>query len=289
VGRKARYWLLAIGLLGSLTAQAASPVWVIHGDHNTVYLAGSVHLLKATESALPAAFDRAYKDSKQLVMELAMDKIDAMQTSTWMLEHGMLKDGATLRSTIGDERYRHVSSAAAKLGVPMEAVDQLEPWVLALQLTELQYVQMGFDPSEGVEQQLQARAQVDGKTIEGLETLDEQLGVLQSMSYPDQARFLDMVVTEMPDTESEARSVMTAWRSGDSGKLAALLSDEYKSFPALYRALVTERNQRWVPEIEKLLHAPQDSFVIVGALHLVGQGGLLELLRRDGFKAQQLD
>jgi uncharacterized protein YbaP (TraB family) len=289
VGRKAREWLLALGFLGSLTAQAASPVWVIHGDHNTVYLAGSVHLLKAADSTLPAAFDRAYTGSKELVMELAMDKVDPMETANWMLEHGMLKEGATLRSTIGEERYRRVSSEAARLGVPMEAVDQLEPWVLALQLTELQYMQLGFDPNEGVEQQLQHRAQTDGKPIDGLETIDEQLGVLQGMSYADQARFLDMVVTDMHDVDSDTRSVLSAWRSGNASKLAALLSDEYKSFPALYQALVTERNQRWVPQIEKLLRAREDSFVIVGALHLVGQGGLLELLQRDGFKAEQLN
>ncbi|MGC7995803.1 TraB/GumN family protein, partial [Salmonella enterica] len=78
------------------------------------------------------------------------------------------------------------------------------------------------------------------------------LGVLAGMSYADQARFLDMVVTEMHDVESETKSVVTAWRTGDSAKLSALLGDEYKEFPALYRLLVSDRNKRWVPQIEKL-------------------------------------
>jgi len=136
---------------------------------------------------------------------------------------------------------------------------------------------------------LEHKAQADGKPISGLETLDEQLGVLQHMSNADQARFLDMVVSEMHDVEGETQSVVNAWRSGDAAKLAALLSDEYKSFPNLYRVLVSERNKRWVPQIEKLLHENHDAFVVVGALHLVGDGGLLELLRRDGFKAEQLN
>jgi uncharacterized protein YbaP (TraB family) len=288
VGRKARRWLLALGLLGSLTAHAGSPVWAIHGDHNTVYLAGSVHLLKANDSKLPAAFDLAYTGSKAIVMELAIDKVDPMQTATWMMEHGMLKEGTSLRSVIGEERYRRVSAEAERLGVPTEVADMLEPWALGLQLIELQYVQLGFDPQQGVEQQLQHRAQTDGKPISGLETMDEQLGVLQGMSYPDQARFLDMIVSEMHDVEGETQSVVTAWRSGDAAKLALLLSDEYKSFPALYRQLVTERNKRWVPQIEKLLHGSQDYFVVVGALHLVGDGGLLELMRRDGFKPESM-
>jgi uncharacterized protein YbaP (TraB family) len=289
VGRKTRRWLLALGLLGSLTAHAGSPVWAIHGDHNTVYLAGSVHLLKANDSRLPAAFDRAYGGSKALVMELDMSKVDQMEMAAWMLEHGMLKEGTTLRVTIGEDRYRRVSAEAQRLGVPMEAADMLQPWALGLQLLQMQYMQLGFDSQAGVEQQLQHRAQTDGKPISGLETVDEQMGVLQGMSYPDQARFLDMIVTEMRDVERETQSVVTAWRTGDAAKLAALLSDEYKTFPALYRLLVTDRNKRWVPQIEKLLSGNQDYFVVVGALHLVGDGGLLDLMRRDGYKAESVN
>jgi uncharacterized protein len=290
VGRKTRrFWFLALGLLSSLTANAGSPVWAIHGEHNTVYLAGSVHLLKASDSRLPAAFDRAYNGSKAIVMELAIDKIDPMAAASWMLEHGMLKEGTTLRGTIGEERYRRVSAAADRLGIPMEAADMLQPWALGLQLLEMQYMQLGFDPQQGVEQQLQHKAQADGKPISGLETMDEQLGVLEGMSSSDQARFLDMVVEDMNDVESETQSVVTAWRSGDAAKLASLLSDEYKSFPNLYRLLVTDRNKRWVPQIEKLLRGNQDYFVVVGALHLVGDGGLLDLMRRDGYKAEALN
>lgn len=289
MGRKTSGWLLALSLLGSVAAHAGSPVWAIHGDHNTVYLAGSIHLLKAEDSSLPSGFDRAYKGSKAIVMELAIDKIDPTATAQWMMENGMLKDGVTLRATIGDERYARVSKEAARLGIPMEAADMLQPWVLGLQLVEMQYMQLGFDPQKGVEQQLEHQAQADGKPISGLETMDEQLGVLQGMSKSDQARFLDMTVTEMHDVASETQSVVTAWRSGDAAKLAALLSDEYKSFPNLYRALVTERNKRWVQQIEKLLHGNQDVFVVVGALHLVGDGGLLELIRHDGFKPEQLN
>lgn len=289
MGRKTRRWLLALCLLGSVTAHAGSPVWAIHGDHNTVYLAGSVHLLKAADANLPPGFDRAYNGSKAVVMELALDKIDPMTMASWMMENGMLKDGATLRTTIGDARYQRVSKEAERLGVPTEAIDMLQPWVVGLQLVEMQYVQAGFDPQNGVEQQLEHKAQSDGKPISGLETLDEQLGVLQHMSNADQARFLDMIVSEMHDVDTETQSVVNAWRSGDAAKLAALLSDEYKSFPNLYRVLVSERNKRWVPQIEKLLHGNQDAFVVVGALHLVGDGGLLELLRRDGFKPEQLN
>src|SRR5258708_22595124 len=124
---------------------------------------------------------------------------------------------------MGEDRYRRGPAEAGRLGVTMEAADMLQPWALGLQLIEMQYMQLGFDPQKGVEQQLQHKAQADGKPISGLETMDEQLGVLQGMSYPDQARFLDMVVTEMHDVESETQSVVSAWRTSHATQLAALL------------------------------------------------------------------
>ncbi|HKT71483.1 MAG TPA: TraB/GumN family protein [Steroidobacteraceae bacterium] len=289
MAQQSRCWLFALSLLGCLTASAASPVWVVHGTHNTIYLAGSVHMLKASDAQLPGAFDRAYAASKTLVMELALDKVDPLETASWMMEHGMLRDGVTLSSLLGPERYRRVTAESARLGVPAEVSDQLAPWALALQLTELRYAQLGFNPELGVEQQLEHRAQTDGKPIRGLETLDEQLGVLEHLSYPDQARFLDRVVDDLHSMDSETASVIAAWRNADAAKLATLLGDEYKSFPTLYRTLVTDRNRRWLPQIEQLLRDDQDYFVVVGALHLVGDGGLLELLRHDGFKAESLN
>jgi len=171
----------------------------------------------------------------------------------------------------------------------MEALDPLAPWVVGLQLLELQYLQLGFDPEQGVEQQLEHRAQTDGKPISGLETVDEQLGVLEGMTASEQTRFLEMVVEQMHDVAGDTQSVVSAWRSGDSARLGSLLGEEYKSFPALYRTLVTDRNRRWLPQIERLLHGNQDYLVIVGALHLVGDGGLVELVRRDGYKIESVN
>ena len=289
MGRKTCRGLLALGLLCCLTAHAGSPVWVIRGEHNTVYLAGSVHLLKANDSVLPGAFDRAYAGSRTLVMELDLGKVDPLAAAGWMMDHGTLPAGSNLRKAIGDERYRRVAAEAERLGLPMEMADQFAPWVLGLQLMELQYAQLGFDSQSGVEQQLEQRAQTDGKPTTGLETLSQQLGLFEALSPEEQARFLDLVVTEMHDVGSDTQAVVTAWRAGDAAKLASLLGEEYKSFPALYRALVTDRNRRWVPQIEKLLKAQDNYFVVVGALHLVGDGGLLELMRRDGFKTEQMN
>jgi uncharacterized protein len=285
---------LALSLFGSLIAtalgaQAASPVWVIRGAHSTLYLAGSVHLLPAQDAALPQAFDRAYADSAKLVMELDLGKLDPLAVAGWMTQHGALPEGTTLRSLAGDARYARVSTAAAELGVPAETLEGQAPWVVALELADLEYVHQGFDPQEGVEEQLVARAQSDGKQTAGLETLDEELGGLEGLAREDQLRLLDQTLDELKQSQDEMREVLSAWRRGDAKELATLLAREFHSFPALYRPLVSARNQHWLPEIEQLLNGRENCLVVVGALHLVGDGGLLELLRKDGFTPTQMN
>jgi len=294
VGGKALERVRALLLLGCLSspllpAYAASCVWAVHGPRNTVYLAGSVHLLPAQDAALPAAFDRAYTDSARLVMELDLGRLDPLAAAGWMLEHGTLPSGTSLRTVLGEQRYLKVSAAAAELGLPAEVLDTQAPWVVGIELADLQYQHLGLDPQQGVEEQLVHRAQADGKPTAGLETLDEELGGLEALPTQDQVRLLDQTLSELQDSPAELREIVGAWRNGDTAKLAALLSREYRSFPALYRPLVTERNERWLPKIEELLRGRENSLVLVGSLHLVGDGGLLELLRKAGFTPVQLN
>jgi len=283
-----RRWLLIFGLLGCLDAQAQSPVWAIKGAHNTVYLAGSVHLLKKDDMSLPPAFERAYAAAKTLVMEVDIDEMDSPAAQELILQKGMFADGTTLHDSIGQASYDRVAAEAARLGLPIEGLQQFEPWAVALTLTQLEYAALGFDPDEGVERQLGRRAHADGKHIQGLETLEQQIGILASLSKDDQAAFLEQTVTEMHDADRETQEIVAAWRSGNAAKLAALMSEDFKNLPSLYYSLVTARNRRWIPQIEHLLKADQNYFVIVGALHLVGDGGLLQLARADGLEPRPL-
>lgn len=295
MGRQKTQWLGALLLFGGLSAsappaQGASCVWAIRGTHNTtLYLAGSVHLLPAQDAALPAAFAHAYADSARLVMELDLAKLDPLAAGSWMLEHGALPAGENLRSVLGEGRYLKVSAAATELGLPAEILDSQAPWVVGIELADLEYLHLGLDPQQGVEEQLVRRAQADGKPTAGLETLDEELGGLAALPRQDQLRLLDQTLSDLQDSPTELKEIVGAWRRGDAAKLAALLSREFRSFPALYRPLVTERNEHWLPQIEQLLKGSDNSLVVVGSLHLVGEGGLLELLRRDGFAPSQLN
>jgi uncharacterized protein YbaP (TraB family) len=289
MGRTRSRWYLALSLFGCLGAHAAGPVWAIHGAHNTVYLAGSVHVLPENDSALPAAFDRAYKDSARLVMEVDLAKLDPMEAGSWMAEHGTLPPGTHLRSIVGEQTYARVNTTASQLGLPMVALDHQAPWMVGIELSEQAYERAGFSGEQGVEEQLVARVQTDGKATAGLETVPEQLSGLLALSREDQVRMLEQSLDDLKDLQGDMNDILVAWRHGDATRLAALLSSEYQAFPALYRPLVTVRNERWLPQIEGFLKGSDNVMVVVGSLHLVGKGGLLELLRKDGYPATQLN
>jgi uncharacterized protein YbaP (TraB family) len=278
---------LSLALIASTlasTAEASGLVYAVKGERNTVYLAGSVHMLKQAESQLPPAFERAYTESEALVMEIDLDDLDPAVAVAWMMENGINADGATLRETIGEPLHAKVASAAGELGVPIEGLQQFEPWVITLTLVERAYVKAGFDSESGVEKQLARRAGADKKPITGLETLEQQLGALDTLSAKEQRSFLEQTVAELGNLEEETRDLFAAWRTGDAKRLATLLTDEFREYPVLYRALVTQRNALWMPQIEKLLREKDDYLVVVGALHLVGDDGLLELARARGLK-----
>ena len=289
MGRTTLRWLLALCLLSSLSAHAASPVWAVRGAHNTVYLAGSIHMLPPDDAALPPGFERAYTDSVRLVMELDLGKFDPVEAMTWMMDHGTLPAGTNLRGVLGEQRYGRVSAAAIGLGLPMAALDSLAPWVVGIEISDLAYEHEGYDPEQGVEEQLVRRAEKDGKPTAGLETMPEELSSLTGLSSADQIRMLDQTVDELKDIKSEMREVTGAWRHGDAARLTSLLSTEYNAFPSLYKPLVSDRNRRWLPQVEEMLTEKSNVLVVVGALHLVGKEGLLELLRSRGYTITQLE
>lgn len=288
---------VALGLLtiaqGSIVMAldpAAGPVWSIHGPRGgTVYLAGSVHVLDPARSQLPPAFDTAYRDAEHIVMELDMDDLDPMAAAGYLAAHAVIDGDGSLRTLLGAERFARVDSEARALGLPLDSMPQLEPWAVALALTQLQLVKLGMDPEKGVEQQLMTRARADGKPIAGLETIDEQLGILDGLSYPDQARFLELTAEEADRIPAELDEMLSAWRGADTAALERLLLAEYERLPTLYRPLVTDRNRRWLPQIEALLSRPDDTLVVVGAMHLVGPEGLLALLRARGFAPARVE
>jgi uncharacterized protein YbaP (TraB family) len=283
-------WLavaLLLALSDAASADGTHTFWSVKGAHNTVYLLGSVHVLKPTDSDLPPEALRAYTSAKALVMELDLNELDADQLLGSSLELETLPESQTLEQVLGADDYAKFLAHAQPLGLDPELVSHFQPWFAAVTLEQLELAKSGFEAGSGVDEQFAQRAQADHKPIIGLETMQEQLGLFAHLPLEAQRRFLMYTLDDADDSPDAIDAVVTAWRHGDTKTLQKLLTEGYDEFPDLYRMLTTDRNRRWLPTITGLLHDNQDYLVIVGALHLIGDDGLVELLRHEGYTVEQ--
>jgi uncharacterized protein len=276
--------LLLASFAGAADARGPASVWVMKGAKNTVYLAGSVHALPREQAGFPAQLEQAYAASRVIVMEVDLDDMDPLEAVQFVTSRGTLPEGETLETVIGAERYVKVAKLAGALEVPELVISRLEPWAAAMVLTQFALARTGYDAQLGIDMQLVDRARADGKAVDGLETVEDQLGVFDARSIDEQTRFLLDSADDVPLLAGDLKRLVTAWRAGDLKALERELAEERVHAPELYEELLGVRNRKWLPKIEALLQRDQDYLVVVGALHFVGQDGLLELLRRDGHK-----
>jgi uncharacterized protein YbaP (TraB family) len=277
---------LWLGASACAADQQHHSLWSLKGKTNTVYLLGSVHFLKESEK-LPAVVDQAYNDSQVLVMEIDMDDLDPAETQQIALELGMLPAGQTLEQQLGKPTYSRLSTRAQEVGIDPMLLNRFKPWFAAMTLVQLQLVKMGLAPTAGIEQRFTTRAVADKKPIHGLETLREQLGMLAGLPDRQQREFLLYSIDDADRMGQEIDQLLSAWRTGDSKALAALLAEGFEQYPDLYRPLTTDRNRRWLGQVEALLEDRENYLVIVGTLHLVGKDSLIELLEGRGHKVVQ--
>ncbi len=285
--------IVAIAVLASLSLSALAleqraPLWRIDGDTNRIYLLGSVHLLRPSDYPLPAAIDDAYADAEILIMELDMDDLDPMAAQALATELGVLSAGGSLADLLGAENYLKATVLADKAAIPLELLAQTEPWLAAITVEQLMLTRIGFNPEYGVEKHLTGRAINDQKEILGLETMDDQLRMLDTLPMAVQQALFMQTLEEGLEIETIMDDLITAWRNGDVATLERTMLSDMQGQPELYQQLVVARNQNWVKQIVALLDEPEDYLIVVGALHLIGPDGVPEMLNRLNHTARQL-
>ena len=287
-----RVAICATLLLASVWAvQSATPnfLWKVTGPRGgTVYLAGSIHLLTSEYYPLAPAFDEAFAQSDLLVEELDMGEMQAPEAQMQMLTRGMMPAGQTLESVLSASTLADVRAVVAELGLPLAPLQLFKPWSLALTLQGLEWQKAGLDPELGLDKHFYDRAKQAGKPVQGLETLDFQLGQFDGMPMPLQDRLLASTLKEMASTKDSVGALARAWKAGDVATIEGLALDDLKAEPGMYQRLLVDRNRNWLPTLEALFARPKPSFVIVGAAHLVGSDGLLTALRAKGYKVEQM-
>jgi hypothetical protein len=283
--------IVAVLILGISTGTRSEDIhhtfWVVKGDHNTVYLLGSVHALKPAESDLPPEALRAYASAKALVMELNPKDGSTNKLRGSMLDLETLPAGQTLAGVLGPDIYNKFAAHAKPVGLDPEFLSHFQPWFAVQMLNRLELAKLGFDPNAGVDLQLAKRALTDHKEIIGLETIEDQIGIFASLSLDEQQHYVLSSLASMDNAASGLDIMVSAWRRGDTKTLEQLLDKGSAEFPDLQNKLTTDRNRKWLPKITDLLDDEHDYLVVVGALHLVGKDGIVELLGRQGYEVVQ--
>lgn len=263
-------------------------MWLAEGATNRVYILGSVHLLRRGDHPLPEVLESAYVDAEALIMELDMDDIDPVALQNLTMDFGLLGDDQTLRGLMGEDLYGEAAASASEMEIPLDMLAKAEPWFAALTIEQLVLTRIGFNPLYGIEMHMAMKASQDEKPITGLETVEEQLSFLDGLSIEAQNELLLQTLTESRGIEAQMDEMIAAWRNGDIDYLEEHLLADMQRYPELYNAIVADRNRRWVTEIEALLDDKDDYLVIVGALHLIGDDGVPNLLDRKGIKIRQM-
>jgi uncharacterized protein YbaP (TraB family) len=282
---------LALSCLAlSASVRADGPLhalWEVHGKHNTVYILGSIHVLRPSDYPLAPAVLNAYGNANSIFMEVNLAEIDSQVMQTELLASARLPEGKTLPVIMGDARYKRAQALAREVGVDLGIFDAFAPWFAAEAISQLQLQQLGFEPKSGVEMFFLERARADGKSVAGLETVHDQIALFDALSMDQQADYLVSSLEEAHDLPKEVDAMVHAWAGGDTQWFADQLKSEIGRDPALYDSVLVARNRKWVPKIEALLNDDKNYLVIVGTGHLVGQGSVIALLKKDGIAAAQ--
>lgn len=279
---------LLLFLVPATSADAKASVWRVSNGEHTLYLGGTVHFLRRSDYPLPEAYEQAYAASSELYFETDISAINGMSVQAQMLQELTYSDGRTLKSVLNEEAYAALDAYTASLGVPLSMFEQFKPGMIAVTFQVMEFQRLGFTP-QGVDTFFTTRAVGDAKAIGALETIEEQIAFLAAMGEGNESDFILWSLQDFENTAALMDEMIAAWRSGDSGTLQALVVDEMKAnAPALYNSLLRERNLRWIPQIESMLEDPDTELVLVGSAHLIGNEGLVSLLRKRGYAVSQL-
>ncbi len=279
---------LASALVGLLAGAAAAqpPVWIVKDHGSTVVLFGSVHLLPPGLDWRPPALTEALAHADDLWFEIPLDDASALTAYQLALKLGMEPPGVSLRSQLSPNDQVRLARLAAQNGVPVERLDRLKPWLAEITLSVAAYRLAGADQADGVEHALSTTAPA---TIprRAFETPEQQLGYLSQSPAPDQIASLRETLGELEEGRAKYDQLVAAWMAGDVARIQAEAVEPLKrEAPGVYKALVVDRNRRWVRDIRSRLRRPGTSVMVVGVGHLVGPDSVPAMLRARGQAVQ---
>ena len=289
-----KYYLFLLFFI-SVAVQAGNDkafFWQVNSDKATVYLMGSIHFADKSFYPIREEIEKAYKESAALVVELDIYKIDHDAYNRLLVKKGIYKDGSTIKDAISEETSLLLDQRLRQLNISYDDIKNYKPGILVLTLTSMQVMQMGFDPELGIDAYFlkQASAPDSAKKIIELESLDQQMGLF--LDIPDEDLLLKESLYSLDESEEVMADMVRYWKAGDESKMNKLLFEDAlndnPAFSAIYDSLIYERNDQMVSKIDEMLKQQGSYFVVVGSGHLIGEKGIVSVLKEKGYKVKRL-
>lgn len=262
-------------------------LWKVQSGGMTHYLLGSMHLMPGSAYPLPASIERAYAQTRGLVLETDPAALEAPELQARMVDAGVT--GRGLIREIDAALYARVRRQAEASDLPPTVCDRFKAWFCALSLTLYEFQRAGMEPRFGIDQHFYRRALADKRPVSWLEEADTQFRLFSNMDVAMSAQFLASSLDDLQEEQWSPEALMAVWRSNDSPALAALLATTKIEFPQTYARLLADRNRAWIGTLVQRLQGKTPQMVVVGAAHLVGPDSVVALLQARGLAAQRVD
>lgn len=263
------------------TAKAAyvtPALWQVKDEDTTIYLFGTVHVLKPGTEWFKGGIKRAFDGSDELVLEI-IEPEDPHAMAASMAHTALARDGLKLSDRLDTDMRGKYQTAMAANGLPWQMFEPFNPWMAGMALAVKPLEKLGYQAELGAEKTLTAAAKAAGKKIGALETVEQQLGYFAGLPMDSQVKFLNATVEGLPDMDKEFSSLIAHWQEGDPDKLAAEMNESLEATPELAQVLLIQRNVNWAKWIKERLARPGTVFIAVGAGHLAGKGSVQEQLK----------
>jgi len=260
-------------------------LWKASTGQATVWLAGSIHVLRESDYPLPEPWRRAWDDSTLVVMETKPGSSENPDVQKEAIALSSLPAGQSIDPLLSPETRNALAAWCTESGVAIDSFRQSKPWMASLRIGMTTLDRLGFSAARGIERHLGAR--LGSRRTEGLETTAESLGILDSLSPSEQDQLVATAIRDARHAPTRIAQLAQAWHEGDATTLDSLLRDGFKDFPQLRRRLIDDRNAAWLPKIRSLLKGSENAIVIVGSGHLAGPDSLVDLLAKEGVSLTQ--
>ena len=275
------------GLLVALASSNAEPaMWVIKDSDSTIYLIGTLHLLKHDAEWNSEKVKKTVGESTELWLEVAeLDNQAAMRPL--IATHGKDPD-RPLSKKLNQEQRKKLGKLAATYGLPVATLEPMQPWLAAVVLAGMPLAKAGYDPQAGIDRKLKAQAEAEGDKIHGFETVLQQVRMLADLPEKTQIAFLIEVLDDLEEGLELVDKLAKAWIDGDTETIARLGVEEMrKEAPVVYKKLFVDRNVAWSEKIVEILNGSGVQQIAVGAAHLAGPDSVQVQLEKRGIKVER--